>query len=71
LGTKGLNTSNLHTAAYTYNVYEFNRKIRPEDLEFRYAELPENEIRRWEEGLLEEYMRNFLDTPPLNISFKR
>jgi hypothetical protein len=70
-GSEGQNIRNSHTAALTYIVYEFNRKIKPEELEFRYSELLENEIHKWEERLLQEYVRNYLDKPPLNSSVKR
>jgi len=70
-GSHGPNIRNRHTAAVTYIVYGFNRKIKPEELEFRYSELLKSEILECEGRLLQEYIRNYLDKPPLNTSVRR
>jgi hypothetical protein len=62
---------NFHTAVVTFLVFGFNRRIRPEDLQFRYSEIPENEIRNMEARLLADYVMMYLDKPPLNTSVKR
>lgn len=60
-----------HTAAYTYMFDEFDKKFKPEQLEVRWAELPEEEIDDCEWLLISDYIKAYLDTPPLNISRKR
>ena len=60
-----------HTAAYTYIWDDFDRKFKPEHLEVRWAVLSENEIDDYEFALLGDYIKAYLDIPPLNISRRR
>ena len=60
-----------HTAGWTYAYYEFNKKFKPEQLEVRWAQSPEDEMGEWEDVLLEDYVAKYLDKPPLNIQVPR
>jgi len=60
-----------HTAGHTYKAYNFERKFRPEQLQVRWALIPKEELQKAESHLLEEYVKKFLDKPPLNLSVKR
>jgi len=55
-----------HTAIYTYKYFVFERKIKPEQLEVRWTE--SKEIEYLEAKLLFDYIMEYLDKPPLNIS---
>ena len=70
-GTQTHTVSYDHTAAYTYTFYGFEKKIKPDQLEVRWGELPRNVIGEWEQELLEDYGAKYLDKPPLNISVRR
>jgi hypothetical protein len=68
---EGRNVRIFHSGAVTFVVFRFNQRVRPEDLQFRYTELPTNESRNLEARLLTEYIMRYLDKPPLNTSIKR
>lgn len=60
-----------HTAGWTYDFYEYRKKFKPEQMEVRWVQLPEDEIGEMEVYLLLEYVGKYLDRPPLNISIPR
>jgi len=60
-----------HTAGRTYTTYHYERKFPPEQLEVRWALLSKEQCPKVESKLLDEYVNNFLDKPPLNLSIKR
>lgn len=60
-----------HTAGHTFTAYNFERKIRPEHLEVRWAQLQKRELDSTETIFLEKYVKKFLDKPPLNLAVKR
>jgi hypothetical protein len=60
-----------HSAGRTYIRYNFRRKFKPEQLEIRWAVLPKGDHDGKEKELLNEYVRSYLDKPPLNISIRR
>lgn len=68
---EGRENSNIHTAAFTYAVYQYGKKFRSEQLELRYASLSKQEADRFEKDLLAKYVSTYLDKPPLNISVAR
>ena len=57
-----------HTAAYTYMFDEFDKKFKPKELEVQWGEVPKDEIDDHEYVLMGEYIKAYLDNPPLNIS---
>ena len=70
-GAKTRSVSYRHTAAYTFTFYGFAEKIKPEQLEVRWAVLSEQESDGWEQILLHDYCGKYLDKPPLNTSSRR
>ncbi len=60
-----------HTAGHTFVAYNFERKIKLEHLEVRWAKLSNEELDKTEAALLEDYIKKFLDKPPLNLIVKR
>lgn len=58
-----------HTGANTYVIYGFSRRFPIECLEVKWAIVDSPlEVER---KLLEEYVRRYLDKPPLNLSIRR
>lgn len=58
-----------HTGANTYVIYDFSRKFPIDCLEVRWAVVDKpSEVER---QLLEEYIKKYLDKPPLNLSVRR
>jgi hypothetical protein len=71
INPEGRNVRNFHGGAVTFVVFGFNRMVNPQELQFRYAEMDENQRHVWEARLLSEYMMTYLDKPPLNTAIKR
>jgi hypothetical protein len=65
------NLKNFHSGAVTFLSFNFKQKINPKDLQYRYCQLPKDEIRASETRLLQEYVERYLDKPPLNTVIKR
>ncbi len=65
------NVKNFHSGVVSFVVFRFARLVNPQDLEFRFCQLPKAETRVCEERLLNQYIMRFLDKPPLNTSIKR
>lgn len=57
-----------HTAAYTYMWDNFGKKFKPDQLEVHWANAPKDEIGDYEFDLISDYVKNYIDTPPLNIT---
>jgi predicted GIY-YIG superfamily endonuclease len=60
-----------HTAGHTYVAFNFERKFKSENLEIRWSLLSKEELKNAESKLLEEYVKKFLDKPPLNLVIVR
>ncbi len=60
-----------HTAGRTYTTYHYERKFPPEQLQVRWTTQPRGQSEKIESKLLDRYVNEFLDKPPLNISIKR
>jgi len=60
-----------HTAGWTYDCYDFGKKFKLEQLEVQWVELPKSEIITIETILLLDYVSEYLDHPPLNITIPR
>ena len=57
-----------HTAAYTYMWDNFSKKFKTDHLEVHWAVLSKEETDDYAFDLLGDYIKAYLDTPPLNIS---
>ena len=66
-----LTEGNQHTAAETYIFYQFNTKFLKESLQVRWLVLPKGMQSDFEKKLIEEYLEQYLDSPPLNIRIHR
>ena len=58
----------FHTAAYTYMWDNFRRKFKPDQLEVHWANVTKDETLDYEADLMGDYIKKFIDTPPLNIT---
>lgn len=60
-----------HTAGHTYLIYDYERKIKHNQIETRWRTIPKEDMDDVETKLIDDYLDMYLDSPPLNISIKR